>query len=255
MSTQNQKKITKFLENLTPNSVCLASWLETLDISRDLQKRYVKSGWLESIGPGAYKRPHEAIRWQGGLHALQYQANLPIHVGGLTALSLQGLAHYIKMTNEPIFIYTQPSINVPKWFRAYSWQNPLDINKTSFLPPAMAIIEHEEKSFSIKLSSPERAILECLYVAPDKIDLTECFHLMEGLVNLQPEYIQRLLENCRSVKAKRLFMYLAQKCNHMWLDFIDRSKVDLGKGHRHLVKSGTYVPAYEITVSQELVNL
>ncbi len=37
---------------------------------------------------------------------------------------------------------------------------------------------------------------------------------MEGLTTLRPRLIQSLLEQCRSVKVKRLFTVLAEACNH-----------------------------------------
>ena len=69
----------------------------------------------------------------------------------------------------------------------------------------MALHSQEHKSFNIKISTPERAILECLYLTPKLIDLVECYHLMEGLSNLRPNLVQELLETCRSIKVKRLF--------------------------------------------------
>jgi len=33
--------------------------------------------------------------------------------------------------------------------------------------------------------------------------------LLEGLMSLRPDLVQELLESCRSVKAKRLFLYFA----------------------------------------------
>jgi hypothetical protein len=57
MSTNRQTRINQFLDEHKPGTVCLASWLEEQGISYDLQKRYRGSGWLESIGKGAFKRP------------------------------------------------------------------------------------------------------------------------------------------------------------------------------------------------------
>jgi hypothetical protein len=53
------------------------------------------------------------------------------------------------------------------------------------------------------MSSPERAILELL----DEIPARETFHqadmLIEGLRNLSPRKLQKLILDCRSVKVKR----------------------------------------------------
>lgn len=94
--------------------------------------------------------------------------------------------------------------------------------------------------------------MECLYLAPQIQDLVECFDLMEGLNNLPPAQVQNLLENCQSVKVKRLFLYMAEKAKHSWFNHIDTSKIDLGKGKRSIVKQGAFVEKYGITVPKEL---
>ena len=104
------------------------------------------------------------------------------------------------------------------------------------------------------VSSPARAMLECLYLAPEKQELLECFELMEGLNNLRPKVVQELLEQCTSVKVKRLFLYLADKAGHEWLQYLDLQKIDLGSGKRSLVKNGVYVAKYQITVPKELAE-
>lgn len=75
---------------------------------------------------------------------------------------------------------------------------------------------------------------------------------MEGLNNLRPNYIQTLLEQCSSVKVKRLFLYMAEKANHNWFNYIKIEKIDLGSGKRALLNDGVYIPKYNITVPKEL---
>jgi len=94
--------------------------------------------------------------------------------------------------------------------------------------------------------------MECLYLAPLKQELTECYELMEGLNNLSPKQVQTLLEICQSVKVKRLFLYMAEKAQHSWFKQLDVTKVDLGKGKRSIVKSGVLIDKYGITVPKEL---
>jgi hypothetical protein len=66
----------------------------------------LKSGWLESYGTGAFKRPNENVRWTGAVNSIQRQTELPVHVGGLTSPSLQGLSHYLRMEKEPLSVFT-----------------------------------------------------------------------------------------------------------------------------------------------------
>ena len=255
MATYNKTKLTKLLYSIKPGAVVLASWLEGIGISRDLQKHYRNSGWLESMGRGAFKRPGETVEWQGGLYALQYQAKLNVHVGALTALSLQGFSHYFRLSEEKIFLFTSRKIRLPLWFLNYNWGNSISQQQTTFLPIGLGIVEHEEKNFSIQISSPERAMFECLYLTPDTLDLIECFHLMEGLANLRPKLVQELLHECSSIKVKRLFLYLSEKANHGWLQFIDISLVDIGNGNRRITQGGTYISKYQITIPKELAVL
>jgi hypothetical protein len=91
MTTNSDKKLMILLDNHVPGTVLLASWLEKNGISRDLQQYYLKSGWLESYGVGAFKRPNENVQWIGALNSVQRQTKMQVHAGGLTSLSLQGL--------------------------------------------------------------------------------------------------------------------------------------------------------------------
>lgn len=254
MTTNSDRKLKNLLEEHTPGTVILASWLEKKGISHDLQKYYRRSGWLESVGTGAFKRPKDLVQWQGALFAVQTQANLPVHVGGPSALSLQGFAHYVRLGEETIYLFS-PQIKLPAWFLKYNWQTKIEHIKTSMLPTETGLINHEEKNFSILISAPERAILECLYLAPDQFDLVECYQLFEGLANLRPRLLQDLLELCNSVKVKRLFLYMAHKAKHQWLSFIDLSKISLGHGDRSVVKGGIYVSQFNISIPKELAEL
>lgn len=242
------------LELHKPGTVALAKWLETIGISRELQKNYKKSRWLEKLGPGAYKRPSDQISWQGALYTIQQQAKIQLHVGALTALSLQGQSHYFRVSGETVFLFSAHKTIIPQWFKAHDWGNKVQHIKTSFLPPGIGLMEYEVKNFSITIAAPERAILECLYLAPSKLDLVECYHLVEGLSNLRPKLLQELLEKCSSVKVKRLFLLMASKAQHQWLAFMDLKKIDLGTGDRSIIKGGVYNAQYHLSVPKELVN-
>jgi tRNA-binding EMAP/Myf-like protein len=60
-----------------------------------------------------------------------------------------------------------------------------------------------------------------------------------------------LLENCNSIKVKRLFLFLAESYQHPWLKKINRAKIDLGQGKRVIVKGGKLDSKYQITVTNE----
>ena len=255
MATQNETKLKILLNSIKPGTVVLAPWLEELGISRNLQRHYLQSGWLEPIGRGAYKRPNETVQWPGGVYTLQNQARLKVHIGAITALSLQGLAHNIRFTREIIYLFSPYNENLPRWFKDYDWENEVFHQQTSFLPADLGIIEFYDRNIPVKQSSSERAIIESLYLAPKKTDLIECYHLMEGLVNLKPSLVQELLFQCNSIRVKRIFLYLADKANHQWLKFVDLSTLNLGSGNRSIAAGGTYISKYQITIPKELKEL
>ncbi|MBE2192081.1 MAG: type IV toxin-antitoxin system AbiEi family antitoxin [Alphaproteobacteria bacterium] len=255
MSIKNDGKLKNLLATHLSGTVCVSPWLERQGISPALQQRYRTSGWLEPVGRGAYKRPNEQVTWQGGLYAMQAQSDLPIHAGALTALALQGYAHYVRLGAETVFLFSPPKINLPAWFRNRDWGQKIHHCKTSVLPSGLALADYRGGAFSVKISAPERAFLECLHLAPDTVDLVECYQVMEGLTTLRPKLLQPLLEQCGSVKVKRLFLYMAEKAGQDWLNDLDISKFDLGAGARTVTKGGVYVSRYGLTVPEELVKL
>lgn len=252
MTANYDKKLMSLLSNHVPGTVLLASWLEKNGISRDLQQYYLKSGWLKSYGTGAFKRPNENVRWTGALNSLQRQTEVTVHVGGLTSISLQGLSHYVRMEKEPLYLFSPQYVKLPKWFLTQEWSNQIVHVKTKFLPANSALFEYSLDGLILQISSPERAILECLYLAPDRFDVVECYQILEGLANLRPKILQELLKNCSSIKVKRLFLFMASKAKHQWLDFVDQSRIDLGTGDRVIVKKGVYISKYKISIPKEL---
>jgi hypothetical protein len=252
MNTKKGSKINKLLNSQYQGTVMLSSWLAEQGYSYDLQQRYKKSNWLRSIGTGAMIRPNDQLRYEGAIYAIQEQGNLTVHPGGITALSMLGKVHYLPLSTSKIVLFGGGDEKLPKWFREYDWGAKVEYHETTFLPKDIGLSDVEVKNFSIKISGATRAIMECLYLVPHDQDLIECYQLMEGLNNLPPTQVQTLLESCGSIKVKRLFLYMAEKAKHSWFNYLDLSKVDLGKGKRSIVKNGTFVEQYGITVPKEL---
>ncbi|SFO58481.1 transcriptional regulator with AbiEi antitoxin N-terminal domain [Chitinophaga sp. YR627] len=252
MSTEIERKINR-LASLQPSGVVLqSSWLVKQGYSHDLQQRYKKSKWLKPIGIGAFIRMGEQVTYEGAIYALQRQTGSFIHPGGRTALSLLGKAHYLELATKRIILFSATKDNLPAWFKQYEWDCHIDYHETSFLPPDLGLTEIETKNFSIKISGAIRAMLECLYLAPQNQELIECFELMEGLNNLPPRQVQTLLENCNSIKVNRLFLYMAEKAGHSWFNYLNLNHIKLGSGKRSIVSNGVYIDKYKITVPPEL---
>lgn len=252
MGLQNEQKIMKLMQEWQPGTVATSAWLEKQGISRQLRNKYLHSGWIASVGSGAYQKSGDPADWKGGLYALQSQSGLFVHAGALTALSMQGLAHYMRFEKETVFLFSPSRTALPKWFENHDWKITIHHARTSFLPETLGLMDQEEKNFTLCISAPERAILECLYLTPKAIDIIECYQLMASLSNLRPKVMQSLLESCASVKVKRLFLYMAEKSEHSWLDILDTSTLNLGKGDRSITQGGEYIAKYHITIPKEL---
>ena len=230
----------------------LSSWLAAQGYSLDLQKRYRTSNWLETIGKGAMIRSGDEVGYEGAIYALQKQLGATIHPGGKTALSILGKAHYLELDVTKVTLFGKTKEKLPIWFQKHNWGLKVDYYQSAFLPFELGLREVELKAFSIKISGAARAIMECLYLAPEKQPLLECYELMEGLNNLRPNLVQQLLEQSKSVKVNRLFMHMAEKAGHDWVQYLDLKTINLGHGKRSLVKAGVYVPKYQMTLPKEL---
>jgi hypothetical protein len=255
MATQNEAKLKTLFKILQPGLVVTGKWLEKHGISRDLQKHYLKNGWMQPIGRGAYKKPDDKVEWPGAMNAIQKQLKIKVHVGALSALSLHGYSHYIRMSDETLYVLSPLKTNLPKWFTDYNWNLKVNHKHTSFIPEGLGVTEYEVNKIQVAISTPERAILECLLLAPDNMDLVECYQIMEGLVNLKPKLVNELLQNCNSVQVKRLFLYMADKAKHQWLKFLKTEDIDIGKGNRLISEKGVYNSRYLISIPKELAEL
>ena len=250
-----QTKINKLLKSWPSGTVGLTVWLEKEDVSRQLQRHYQKSGWFESLGRGVFQRVGDTVDWLGALYAMQKQADLPVHAGGRTALGLQGQTHYLELNAQTAQLFAPRKTLLPTWFKNHDWGLKPELHNTDFLPASAGLVDVEHKLFTVKASGAARAVMECLYLAPEKFDLVEVYQIMEGMGTLRPATVQHLLEQCASIKVKRLFLYMAEKAGHAWMKHLDLGKINLGKGKRSFAQHGVYISKYEITVPQELTKI
>lgn len=282
MGYLNYNKLNRLLAHWPSGTVALSSWLKKEGYSNPLLSKYKKNLWISSIGHDANVRPNDKVNWTGGLYALQEQLHLPIHAGGKTALQFHGYAHFLPMVTDFtgegledgtgfgggsgsgastgigtgsgdrffITLFGPPGIRMPSWFLKYDWQVNVCHVMTKMLlyEDDLGLTQKEMGAFSIKVSSPERAMMEVLHLVPRKESYEEAKLLMEGLSTLRPELVQTLLKNCRSVKVKRLFMHLAETCNLPWVTKLDTRKISFGKGKRVVVKGGYFDSKYNISV-------
>jgi hypothetical protein len=143
---------------------------------------------------------------------------------------------------------------MPAWFMDNKWDVDYELFKTSlFQNDNVGLVDYQDALITVKISSLGRAMMECLSLCPDKFPLTEAYELMEGLTGLRPKQVQELLEECKSIKAKRLFLYFADRAKHSWFEYIDQTKIDLGSGSRSLTDNGISIAKYNIVLPKELI--
>lgn len=251
---EKEQKINRLLNSQPTGVVYLSSWLTENGFSTQLLNRYKKSNWLYSIGTGAWMRVGKEPTHEGALYALQQQSGSTIHLGGKTALSSLGRVHYLELSTQQITLFGGSKEKLPAWFTNFDWGVKVNYFSSSFMPKKAGLQPLERSNFSLQISNSVRALMECLYLAPKKQDLVECYEIMQGLNNLRPNQVQGLLEHCTSIKVKRLFLYMAEKSNHDWFKYIDTEKIDIGSGKRSLIKNGVYIAKYGITVPKALAE-
>jgi hypothetical protein len=227
------------------------AWLANQAVSPQLLQRYKASGWLELLGRGAWIRADTQPTLAGAIYALQQMEALKIYPAARTALELQGRAHYIATGIAPVLqLSVERNIRIPRWFKEQGFAKHIQLIKSDalFNPVFASITECRSEGATIKVSSPERAILEYCQLLPRLGDFEEVWQLMAGLTSLQPTLVQSTLQACLSVKAKRLFLVLAEAVGHTWFKELNLDTLELGVGKRSLRIPGTLHPRFKITV-------
>ena len=236
-------------------------WLIENNLSRHAIDNLVKSNQLESISKGVYVRNVSKITWQSVVFSLQSVLKLDFVVGGLTALEIQGLSHYLSLSENKI-VHLFGNDVLPEWV------TNLDLNVKFVRHTTNSLfVENSEENkqfhpFTLErdwdgnrkliLSTTERAYLEVLLDVPQKITFEHADQLMQGLTTLSPRNLQKTLECCQNVKVKRLFFWFADRQNYVWLGKINRESITLGSGNRMLIKGGKLDAKYKITVPEWL---
>lgn len=269
MSTQKEEKLKNTLEAVPAGFLVDSSWLADHGISRFLTQKYLKSGWLERAGHGVFRRPAPSaaatntLDWKTCLLSLQHIMHYPVHVGGVTALSLQGYAHYLSLGGKStVWLYGS---KIPNWLEKLPLNAELRTRNVSlFADPELGVDDARQSlnetasslpwDWKLVMSSPERAILEALDELPDMESFHNLDMAFESLTTLRPRTLSALLGSCKKIKVKRLFFVFADRHDHAWRKRLDPDEFDLGSGDRALVKGGKIHPRYRIMVPEEFVR-
>jgi len=229
-------------------------WLLKRGFNRPRVDYFLRSGKLESVAHGVYRRPGPPLKWEHIVYSLT-EIGFPVHVGGRSALELQGLAHYLPSGSaRQIDLYG--TSNVPKWVVNYP-ANFRFVVHTRRLFDQMPRVTVRTKPFGswdwpIAYAVPELAMFELLSEVREAVDFTVADKIFEAATNFRPELLQEMLRACSQVKAKRLFLWFSDRHAHEWHKALKIDGISLGKGKRMLVKGGAFDPTYQITIPREM---
>jgi hypothetical protein len=270
MSPQNGQKINQLLRQLGDADLASAAWLRQRGYGSNLLARYVRSGWLVSPARGVYAIPRARLHWAGVVHALQHRDALRLHVGGRFALAWRGHEHYLALGDKPDVVTLYGADRLPGWvgklplherffhcgkgpFEPVTFGFTNEVDAAHLLEHGLALeTEPNAGGAAIVMSSNERAMLEQCDEPPGAAQILQADTVMQGLAGLRPDVVTRLLRACRSVKAKRLFLALAERHGHAWLARVSLDGVDLGSGKRVLAPGGRLHRKYQITLPEAL---
>ncbi|MDR2780997.1 MAG: type IV toxin-antitoxin system AbiEi family antitoxin [Holosporaceae bacterium] len=244
------KNINQLLLNVPRGAVITGAWLNSNNINYRLQHHYSKAhGLLKRIGVGAYVLNSTAnnVGIEGALYALQSQLHLDFHIGALSALNFHNTRHFITFIDTKLQMFTSDKLHIPLWFTK-NFNHQYELHRTQFLSDNTGVQQINYHNFELFSSSPERAIMESIFLSPNKISIREIAQIMETMTNLRPHILQDLLIKCSSIKVKRIFLYLAEKQKHGWYDFIDLKRIELGSGKRVINPGGKLDKKYLIVI-------
>jgi len=247
-------KINRVQRLAIPRGVMSSAWLTSLGLNRTEQGNYVKSGWLERINTGIYRFKNDSPTLLGALASYGTLMNGQYRIGAHAALEMHGFTHYLELGKQQMVIFTPLEHRLPKWMTNYEWEQTLREFSTKVFDGTVGTSTMEHDGLILNVSSPELAIMECLLLSLEYYNLMDVYYLMEMLTSLRSSVVTQLLEQCSSVKVKRLFLYMAEKAKHPWFKRLDLSNVTLGSGTRSLAKGGTKIAKYNIVVPKELAD-
>lgn len=247
-------KITKILSQWKDGDLHSLKWFRLFDIEQRTVYEYYKNKTIDKIGPGIYKKTNtDTIYWQNGIRLLQEEYRKDIFVSSLSALEQQSVVHYAKLgANQTVSLRTYSKAVLPSWFRNITFDSTFSFRQSKLFENVQELNTVTSNGISLKVSCREQAILEFI----EELDLSSSFetaiNYMELLHSLRPKILQSLLENCNSIKVKRVFLYLSETLHLPYMAQLNLKQINLGRGKRSIYKNGILDPKYLITVPPKL---
>ncbi len=222
------------------------SWL-------DLQR---KRGSLVRFAPNIVGRPGDDITAFGGLFALSHDLGFSTYIGGLGALQIHGLTE-VKNASRDLTLFGSEN-RLPGWFISKRWKRAVSYKACRILfNPAFSENEsfllHKHQGFSVRVSSPLRAIFEYLHYVPREYSLKEAQKYVAALGDVPAQEVVNILLACRSFKVKRLFLLLSDKLGATWRKQCDLSGVELGDGYQAISPNGVLNEKYKLYLPKSFI--
>lgn len=244
-------KLNQVLLEWKPGDIHGTQWFKARGINQRLAYSYYEDGYLEKIGPGVFARKGDEMNPYGITRFLQQEYGLKLHLSGRTALELQGHAHYVALGSKTrIYLTSYVEKAFPSWIKKLEKKFEFIFKKSSLFGQQNFLTNHNESGFELKISTRELAALELIDTLDLSGSLETAENYLQSLLTLRSDTIQDVLEECNSIKAKRVFLYLAEKLNMPWFKKIKKDRINLGKGKRVIVKGGELDQKYQITVDR-----
>lgn len=254
MSKQKDDKLNRLIRVIPEGVAVPSTWLTANGYSPQLVRKYVQSGWLIRLGSRVYARPGFPVSWEGIILGLQRLGGFQLHLGGVSALNRQGLAHYLSLGGDAaVHVWTQDRL--PGWVEQVLLDVRWNFHRRKLFEgdaeEAWVQLPTQVRDWTIRGSAPERAILEVLsQVDETTASFIFAAELFEGLTSLRPAVVNNLLQSCLHNEAKRLFLFFATRYGYPWLKRVDVDAVDLGRGKRLVTRGGKLDNRYQITVPE-----
>ncbi len=213
MTGTRRHSLIKQLQSSLPRGVPFdMAALTRLGISGALAAHYAESDWLVRLAQGVYAFPGDELTAHGAIQLLQTRVH-GLHVAGKSALALHGVRHNLA-AREQLVLWGNARFEVPAWFtarfparyvgaRLFNWPDEFLAAKSLTTPPGV--------TSGLRVSAPERAVLELLYDVGTRESLEQARNLFDGLRNLRRDMLGDLLGCCTSVKTVRLFLTWARE--------------------------------------------
>jgi hypothetical protein len=247
----------KSLESSLPDGQIVdRTWLKKQGFSRPRVDSYLRSGALQAVARGAYRKPGPPLKWEHVVYSLQ-ELGCPVHLGGRSALELAGMAHYLRLGDvQTISLYG--TSHLPLWVDQVATDYRLEGHNPklfSVLPQAVLVTRpFGHWDWLLRYASLELAFLELFAEIATATDFEVADKLFEAATTLRPELVRTLLLHCTNVKAKRLFLWFGERHQHPWQSVLNTSGIDLGSGKRMLIRGGVLDKRFHISVPRKMAD-